>query len=572
MHGAVAQTKEREAEAAYERWVQSELSGDPRLTALRILYNDLRSQRDVNPETWDYFDLQEMTGGAESMDTQHVTELEGEYDPATDEIIAATAGGERVTYDSFTVSGLVRAQERAAQNPDFSFQVIRDQIFHDNFHGPIKAMWHGETGYDTVVYASTYADDVIEEFGERGRLLLQELAYDEENEKGFIYGYRKNKRTGKMDGFAARVGNGNREYFGAYLQKRGKSAQEVAGLSSHEYGRMVVFMNTGDTPMKEVARAEVGVFDEAAEELTGKRHHFGREEEGVDAYELFKRAPNLWKAYRQYHRHLAEHFTGVPLHDDLYAYLTTLHTTTGGHVLTDREQLRLGNQLGNNKITADLALACKKLMTYSHYATLNGKLDEYRRTGTVTDIGGADIMQSYGSAAGGEGSAAAERGDTFNDCDMTYGEQSTSEAAQMADRLGISLEEALRRVGKKLEHWSEGECRNCERTTQIWAEADGGCNVCRKCANEHTVWGQQGLEREKRRAQAEREVAERLSVLEADLLETTEESPEETATPEGTTRYVAGQQQMFMRWVTLGGATHAWVNTATGQPVDDDQA
>jgi len=572
MHGASAtQTKEREAEAAYERWVQSELTGDPRLAALRVLYNDERDYRDVRPETWDYFDLQEMTGGAESMDTQHITILEGEYDPVTDEIVAATAGGERVTYDSFTVSGLERARERAAQNPDFTFQITRDQIYHDNYHGPVKEMWRTQTDYDTVFYGSTFPQDVIDQLGERGRMIIKELAYDDEAKKGFLYGFRKGKDD-NMEFFAIRLANATPEFFAGYLQKHGFKAEQFAGVDSHEFGQFVVTANTGDTDIREVAKAQAALFDQAAEELTGERHHYGQLEEGVDAYDLFKRAPNLWKAYRQYHRHLAQHFNGVPMHDDLYDYLTALHTTTGDHVLTDNEQIRLGRQLNNGKITADLALACKKLMTYSHYATLNKKLEDYRATGVITDIDGADIMQAYGGAAGGEGSAAAERGETFNDCDMVYGEQSTTNAAEMADRMGISLEEALRRLSQKPERWSGGECRNCERDTQIWAEADGGCNVCRKCANEHTVWGEQGLEREKRRAQAEREVAERLSVLEAELYETTEELLEETAIPEGTTRYVAGQQQIFMRWVTLGGARHAWVNTATGRPVDDDQA
>lgn len=559
-------SKEQEGQAAYERWVQAELSDDPRLTVLRVLYNDVRTQREVKPETWDYFDIQEDSGAAESMDTQHITELSGEYDPELDDIVAAVAGGEKVTYGSFTASGLVRARERAEQNPDFAFQIIRDQIFHDNFHGPIKAMWQGETEYDTVIYASTFADDVVEELGERGRLLLKELAYDEEHQKGFIYGYRKNGVTGEMEGFAARVANGNRAFFNAYLRKRGKSAEELEGLSSHEYGRMVVLMNSGDMPIGEVAKAEVGIFDEAAEELTGKRHHFGREEEGIDAYELFKELPNLRKAYRHYHLLLAQHLNGVPLHDDLYDYLMTLHTTTGYHVLKDHEQTRLERQLQNGKVTADMALACKKMMTYAHYATLRKKLEDYRRDGFVADIDDADIMQSYGGEASGNGEAAAARGEVLSDCESSYGEPNA--AAEMAGRLGISVEEAMRRLTAKSEFWTKGECRNCERTTQVWAEKDGGCNVCQKCAQEHTLYGQVGLEREKRRAQAEREMVERLAALEKDF-EETQDMPEYDDPRVGTTRYIGGEQQMLMRQLTIGGTKNVWVNTATGQTVDD---
>jgi hypothetical protein len=558
--------KEQEGQAAYERWVQSELSESPKLTVLRVLYNDIRDRGEPLPETWDYFDMQEQTGAAESLDTQHITELEGVYDAATDEIVAATAGGERVTYDSFTVSGLIRAKERAAQNPDFAFQLTRDQIFHDNFHGPIKEMWRRETDYDTVMYVSTFPQDVIDTLGERGRMLIRDLAYDENGKKGFVYGYRKNKTTGKMDGFAMRLGNSTPEFFGAYLQKRGKNAGDVAAMSSHEYGGAVIFANTGDTPIKEVARGEAAIFDEAARELTGKRHHFGREEEGIDAFELFKQLPNLKMAYRHYHLLLARHLNGVPLHDDLYDYLVTLRESTGFHVLDGHNNARLERQLDNGKITADMALACKNLMTYSHYATLSEKLKEFRRTGVVTDIDGADIMQAYGSEAGDSGGGAASRGETLSDCESSYGEQSA--AAEMADRMGISLEEAMRRLTRQ-ERWSEGECRNCERTTQVWAEEDGGCNVCRKCANEHTVWGQQGLDRERRRAQAEREMAERWrKIIEvADLFD--DEAHEDDA-KNGTTRYVAGHQQMLTRQMTIGGAKHVWIDTTTGQAVDDE--
>ena len=559
--------KAEHTQAAYERWIQAELTGDPSLTALRILYNDLRRYDDVRPETWDYFDLQEQTGGAESMDTQHITELTGHYDPETDEIVAAVAGGERVTYDQFTVSGLQRAQERAAQNPDFTFQVTRDQIYRNNYNGVVKDMWRGRTKYDTVIYGSTFPQDLIDALGERGRMIVQDLAYDDTAKKGFIYGFRKLPNN-NMEFFAARIANATPDNFAAYLHKNDIPKKDFKDVDSHQYGNFVITTNTAGQTLKEVALQEVGKFDLAATERTGTPHYFGRDQSGTDAYELFKRAPKLWQAYRQYHRLLAHHFTGAPLSDELYAYLTNAHETTGFHVLDPHEQTRLGLQLDNQKITADMALACKKLMTYAHYATLNKLLDDYHRTGEFADITGDDILQAYGATAGGNGGEAAARGDTFNDCDTVYGESATSAAAELAAREGITLEEALRRLGKKSERWSEGECRNCERTTQIWKEEDGGCNVCRKCANEHTVWGQQGLDREKRRAQAEREVHERFAAL---VRETT--TPEPTAAkadvPIGTTRYVHGQQHMLTRRTTVGGAQTVWINTATGKPVDE---
>jgi len=318
MSVAVAEyQKQQEGQAAYERWIQAELSGDPRLTALRILYNDIRDYGRPTAETWDYFDLQELTGTAESMDTQHITVLTGEHDPATGEIVAAVAGGERVTYDSFTVSGLERAHERAAQNPDFSFQITRDQIYHDNFHGPVKEMWRTETDYDTVMYGSTFPDDVIEALGERGKLILEELAYDTKGKKGFLYGFRKIKETGDMEFFATRLGNATPEFFAGYLQKHGFAAEDVEDVDSHHYGQFVIKTNTAGQSFEEVAKHEATLFDLAAQEATGKRHFFGRDQSGIDAYEVFKQTPKLWGAYREYHRLLAGHFAGQALHDDL---------------------------------------------------------------------------------------------------------------------------------------------------------------------------------------------------------------------------------------------------------------
>jgi hypothetical protein len=568
---AVTQQIEREKPAAYERWIQAELSGDSRLTSTRILYNDIRDYGVVRPETWAYFDLQEMTGGAETMDTQHITELEGTYDPATDEIVAAVAGGERVTYDSFTVSGVRRAEERAAQNPNFSFQVTRDQIYHDNYHGPVKEMWRSQTDYDTVIYMSTFPEDVIDALGDRGRMLLQDLAYDLDGKKGFIYGYRKGPK-GKMEGFAARIGNATPEFCAAYLQKRGFAAEDFEGVNSHQYGAFVITANTAGQTIKEVAQQEAGWFDVAATELTGKSHHFGRDQEGIDAYELFKQTPNLWKAYRQYHRLLAEHFAQLPLHDDLYDYLVATHDAVGFHVLKPHEEDRLAKQLAAKKITADMALACKKIMTYSHYAKINQILDEYRRTGQFVDIDGDDIMQAYGAAAGESGGQAAQAGEVFNDCESVYGETSSSAVVEMAARLGISIEEALRRLKKKPEVWSAGDCRNCERKTLIWKEPDGGCNVCRKCSQEHTLWGQTGLDRERRRAQAEREKDQRLPALDAEMEAYMAKATEEDDAPIGTTRYVDGQQHMLVQVITVGGAHAVWIDTATGKTVDDAQA
>ncbi|HVI69610.1 MAG TPA: hypothetical protein VM581_04080 [Magnetospirillaceae bacterium] len=558
-------TRQQESDAAYERWIQAELTGDPRLTALRILYNDLRDFGEVRAETWDYFDLQEKTGGAESMDTQHITLLTGEYDPQNDEIVAAVAGSERVTYDALTVSGLDRAKKRAENHHDFEFQVVRDQIYHDNYHGVVKNMWRGETDYDTVMYVSAFPQDVIDQLGDQGRMILQELAYDTQNFKGFINVFRKDA-DGNLEFAAARVGNALPENFAKYLQNHDL---DVSDLDSHQYGSRVITAKTKGKSLKEVATDEVAEFDRAIFQLSGRQHHFGREQSGADAYELFKQCPKIWGAYREYHALLAQHFNGAPLSTELYDYLVSTHDAVAFHVLDAREMERLTRQLDNQKVTADMALACKKIMTYAHYATINRLLDDYQRTGVIVDIEGDDLMLAYGIAAGDSGGDAAARGETFNDCDMVYGETASNAALDLAARQGITIEEALRRLTQKSERWSDGQCRNCERETQVWKVEHGGCNICKTCADAHTRFKERGLKEEREKAQAEREQD---LTDHADLYKAAEE-PEEGGSQDdiavGETRYVDGQKQIAMRWISTGSATTVWVDANTGRYIDD---
>lgn len=96
---------------------------------------------------------------------------------------------------------------------------------------------------------------------------------------------------------------------------------------------------------------------------------------------------------------------------------------------------------------------------------------------------------------GDSGDAAREEGKTFD------GDCPTSESEAAGDQ--------ARRLGYAAEKWSTGDCRNCERTTMIWNERDGGCNVCRSCASAHTFMGQAGLNAERKKAANERARLER---------------------------------------------------------------
>lgn len=559
-------------EATHEQWNQAELSRDPSLTALRILYNDIQLYGEVRPETWDYFDMQEMSGGAESMSTRHITKTEGYYDPVDDVIVATTAGGERVTYDSFTLNGLHRSQERLAEDPDFAFQVTRDLVYYDNFHGPVKDMWRREVAYDTVISVSTFPEDTIDELGAKGRALVRKLAYDDNGFKGFINIFHKRKEDGVMEFAAVRLGQALPAHFARYLEKQGHDPLTIAALESHSYGRLVLTTTAGDRTLDDVAAEQAAIFDTSASEITGKRHYFGDTQEGIDAYELFGQCPELWQAYRGYHRLLAGHLAGWPLSDDLYDYLVAIHDSVAYHVLEPHESAKLGAQLTNGSITADTALACKKIMNYAHYATLNNLLAIYNKTGVITDITGNDKMQAYGSAANGSGGDAAARGDSFGDCDTVYGDATAADAAALAERAGISLEEALRRLANPLqtERWSRGQCRNCERETQIWAKHDGGCDVCHTCAMAHTFYKQRGLDRERTKALAEKD--QQMAALRAYDAEMESYAGQEEASDEiqvGATRQINGRTYVLMNWQQIGSATTMWVDAATGQLADE---
>jgi len=95
--------------------------------------------------------------------------------------------------------------------------------------------------------------------------------------------------------------------------------------------------------------------------------------------------------------------------------------------------------------------------------------------------------------------ARAEGRDFDGDCPPA---STAATAGEQAGRLGYSVEK-----------WSQGVCRNCERSTQVWKVEDGGCSICKGCANAHTWHGDAGLERERKKANAERNKQRRRQAL-----------------------------------------------------------
>jgi hypothetical protein len=68
----------------------------------------------------------------------------------------------------------------------------------------------------------------------------------------------------------------------------------------------------------------------------------------------------------------------------------------------------------------------------------------------------------------------------------------------------VTASDQAGRLGYSVEKWSQGVCRNCERTTQVWKVEDGGCSICPGCAKAHTWYGNAGLAKEREKALAER--------------------------------------------------------------------
>lgn len=551
--GNIEAVRAHSAEAAF----QAELSRDPSLTALRILTNDVRDFGRIRPEAWYYFDQQEMTGAAESLRTKHITETIGYYDAETDEIVASVAGGERVTYEQVVTNGYERSAKRALEDKDYAFQARRDAIFANNYLGPVKNMWREDPGYDTVIYGSAFADELLRQ-GEKGAAMLKELTYDTEDLKGFIYIFRR-RPDNNMDFGAARLANMTHQPFIRFLKAHGYTDADFAKAQSHDLGSFVITANTTDQPLREVASEKAAMLDAALQMETGQRHFFGEKKPSIDAYEFFSYIPRVWAGYRQFHRLLAEHFAGQPLHDELRDYLTQLHVTQADHVLDYPETMRLGQQLMGDKITVDMALACKKLLTYAHYATIDALFEEFMLTGTITHLEGDDL-RAYADSAGSSGGAAAAAGKEYGDCESRYGNASMNSAMSLAAAQGISIEEALRRLS------AEGGptmcfCPFCKDI--VWV-----ADICArevKCPNYNC--GALMVEGKVKYKGKKQEAAEKPARGPKKSSQAVMIPAQRTV---GQERAVAGRKMVYQKWVTFAGVTYGWTDSQTGLRLPDD--
>lgn len=153
-------------------------------------------------------------------------------------------------------------------------------------------------------------------------------------------------------------------------------------------------------------------------------------------------------------------------------------------------------------------------------------------------------------SVGDSGNAARAEGRTF-DGDCPTAENQETAAAQM-DKLGY-------RTLRKTEVWSRGQCRNCVRETHVWKSEDGGCNVCKKCADAHTASGDTGLANERRKADDERRRSAKAIRLGKETMSIVR-AAESAKRTDLTTR-----QRTYKERMVFGGTVKEYVDPVTGQ-------
>lgn len=448
---------------AYQAWEQRETS-DPRFASTRMLVDDVRNHGRVLDQTWERFDVEERTWGAEVLNAPHMHVDRFRFDG--NDIIVKEADGvnPRLTLRDVYQNGLDTARASVVDEPGLAFQLRRDELFME-FYEAIERMMRDQTSPDTIhmISACPSPDELPVDRAEATRLLKSRF-YDLENRKSFDYTARR-LPDGRLELSATRLDSSNLAAHAAVLQASGYGNVSFALLTSHEYGRFLSYENTTSKPIEVVAAARASVYDAAMEAQTGQVHKFGRVDDSVDAHKFFRdHTEDYWAGYKGFNELLALHLGGRELAPQLQSYLLKCldaQEKVGQSVLSRDKLHRLRMQLQGGKVTADMALSCRELLVYDHHATLTRLYKQFCETGQVDQLtysGSGDFMDAYADAASSNGSSAAANGETFAGCETATGvaslntEDNIGAAAQMASLAGISLEQALRMQQEEAEH------------------------------------------------------------------------------------------------------------------------
>jgi hypothetical protein len=501
----------------YEVWKRMQ-DQDPELASVRMLYEDIRVHGYVRPETWQRFDDEEITYGAEVLDINQQRLDRFTFD-GKDIIVKESDGySPRITlrevYEKGPQDPNYGSYARAAKEPGLAFQARRDQYFLDAYEA-IEQMMRDQTDYDTIYMTSTCptAAELAEELLEMGlcpdeasalqkaQILIKQEHYNEADGKSYQYIFRK-LPNGQLEMLSTRLDSSDLQAHDAVLQQSyGHHDMPFALMRSHERGRFLGFSNTTNRPIKAVAAEQVKIYDDVLQAKTGKPHRFGRTEEGIDAQEFFdNHCPEYWQAYKMYHEQLARHSNGQPLDAGFKHYLLqalTRQEAVGKSVLNDEQIRRLRAQLMAGQLTPEMILPCKKLMTYNHHATMDDLLGQYKASGEVVrlplDQGGNDLATAYGDVASTVGSMAAAEGKSYEGCNVGNEVTDLSAAAQLAQTMNISLEQAMRLLEERqkkvaddasleekygVENVRQGICGACGTKGKVGPCGPGFCNDC----------------------------------------------------------------------------------------------
>ena len=451
------QHQEYERYEAYRDWERLQLS-DPRFASVRYLYSDLRDHGEIRADTWERFDVEEVTWGAEVLNAPQTHVDRFAFD-GRDVIVKETDGvNPQLTLREVYQNGLDKTRQDVVGEPGLAFQLRRDELFME-FYEAIERMMRGLTEHDTIHMVSTCPtpEELPFDHDEATRLLNSRF-YNLDQRKSFDYTARR-LPDGRLELSATRLDSSDLSAHTKVLQEFGYEGVSFALLNSHEYGRFLSYDTTTDRPVESVIAARVAVYDGELAAQTGERHRFGRVDDAVDAHEFFREhCTDYWAGYKAYNELLARHLAGDALQPPLQKYLLKClegQEQVGQSVLSQERLGRLRTQLQLGKVTIDMAMNCRELLIYDHHATLTRLLKQYNETGQVDQLvyeAGGDFMGAYAEAASSNGTAAAAAGETFAGCETATGVNSLSNAAQTAASSGMSLEQVLRAQEEEAAH------------------------------------------------------------------------------------------------------------------------
>lgn len=477
----------------YAEWATQRLERSPIIWTTDLLRFDLRNHGEISAETWARFDKDETTHLAEAIQTKHAFVDRYRFDHQRDQVIVTEGDGFRpdTTLDGIIEIGYKKSTMDAAEDPRLTDFVRRDEIFMQR-HAQVKATMRGETAGDTIVSFSTYPEELEQLAG--GLDILKTKACQPDRRVAFMYVDRK-VGDDQLESAIYTIDNSRLAAFGMVLGQNGHLDVPFAMLNSHEYGRYMIQTTTAGQRIGDVGNTYIEQYDDAMHELTGKVHNQGRREESVDAHEFLAKHQDWWAVYKAYNEQLARALNGEPTHPQLVQYLQKSldeYQQAGASTLDASQTAQLQNCLAKGRIDLSIEVSAKKVLRYANGALFKELFTAYAQTGVAQRLNqsdGGSLMSTYADEASGSGGRMAARGESMDGCDLSISVETARSAAEMAEKMGISIDQAARLMEQKRDEAYKlerrGNCRICypmPRGKNTWV---GGCSMCGECVK---VW------------------------------------------------------------------------------------